>query len=415
MTRPHVLVVGAGIAGPSLAGWLTSQGWRVTLVERARSLRTGGQAVDFRGPVHRTVLERMGLWEAIHERRTRSGTQSLVDASGRSLVELPALMMSGDVELHRGDLCQLLFERTRVRVEYRFADAPTALRETAEGVDVEFERHAPQRFDLVVGADGLRSTVRSLLFGEGPECLRHHGYRVVGCTLPNTLGLRRRGVIYSEPGRGVSVTSAQDEALARALFVFTGGPLGPHERSPASARDAVSAVFAGAGWKTRQLVEGLREAEDVYFDAIGSVRLARYSRGRVVLLGDAAWGGTLGGQGTPLAMVGAYVLAGELLASPGSHQEAFSRFEARMRPYATPAQEGAKHVGGFFAPRTRPGLFLRNQLYRVLTSKPLERVFVKLVTQAAHAFELPDYGGAFSLPRHSLDGALQNDPPRSHG
>ncbi|QSQ17864.1 FAD-dependent monooxygenase [Myxococcus landrumensis] len=399
MTQPHVLIVGAGIAGPSLAGWLTGQGWRVTIVERARSLRTGGQAVDFRGPVHRTVLERMGLWEAIHERRTRLGKQTLIDASGRALVELPALMMSGDVELHRGDLCQLLFERTRESVEYRFGDAPTALCETPAGVEVEFEHHAPQRFDLVVGADGLRSNVRSLLFGKDTDCLKHHGYRVVGCTLPNALGLKQRGVIYSEPGRGVSVTSAHDEEQVRALFVFTGAPLGPHERSPASACDAVSAAFAGAGWETRRLVDGLREAEDTYFDAIGSVHLSRYSQGRVVLLGDAAWGGTLGGQGTPLAMVGAYVLAGELLASPESHADAFSRFEARMRPYATPAQDGAKRVGGFFAPRSRPGLFLRNQLYRMLTSKPLERVFEKLVTHAANAFELPDHGGGFATPR----------------
>ncbi|AGC42956.1 aromatic-ring hydroxylase [Myxococcus stipitatus DSM 14675] len=371
--------------------------------------------MDFRGPVHRKVLERMGLWEAIHERRTRLGKQSLLDASGRSVVELPALMMSGDVELHRGDLCELLFERTREAAEYRFGDAPTALRETPEGVEVEFERHAPQRFDLVVGADGLRSSVRSLLFGAAGDPLRHHGYRVVGCTLRNTLGLRQRGVIYSEPGRGVSVTSAHDEEWVRALFVFTGGPLGPHERSPDSAREAVSAVFAGAGWETRQLVAGLREADDVYFDAVGSVQLARYSQGRVVLLGDAAWGGTLGGQGTPLAMVGAFVLAGELLASPDSPQEAFARFEARMRPYATPAQDGAKRVGGFFAPRTRFGLLLRNRLYRMLTSKPLERVFEKLVTHAACAFELPEQGGAFAWPRHRLGGDFPDAPSRRHG
>ncbi|TSC25300.1 FAD-dependent monooxygenase [Corallococcus sp. Z5C101001] len=399
MARPHVLIVGAGIAGPSLAGWLAGQGWRVTVVERAHSLRTGGQAVDFRGPVHRSVLERMGLWEAIHDRRTRLGTQALIDAKGRTRVELPPLMMSGDVELQRGDLCQLLFERTRETVEYRFGDAPTSLHETPGGVEVAFEQHTPQRFDLVVGADGLRSNVRSLLFGGAHDCLMHHGYRVAGCTLPNVLGLRQRGVIYSEPGRGVSVTSARDAEQSRALFVFTGAPLGPRERSPTAAREAVSAAFAGAGWKTRQLVDGLLEAEDVYFDDVGSVRLERYWQGRVVLLGDAAWGGTLGGQGTPLAVVGAYVLAGELSASPDAHSAAFARFEARMRPYATPAQDGAKRVGGFFAPRTRPGLFLRNQFYRMLTAKPLERVFERLVTHAANAFELPEYGGAFATPR----------------
>ncbi|WP_223641947.1 FAD-dependent oxidoreductase [Corallococcus sp. EGB] len=391
MTRPHVLIAGAGIAGPSLAWWLTRRGWRVTVIERARALRTGGQAVDFRGPVHRAVLERMGLWEAIHERRTRLGTQSFVDATGRTLAELPALMMSGDVEIQRGDLCQLLHERTREQAEYRFGDSATALHETPEGVEVEFEHHAPQRFDLVVGADGLRSNVRSRVFGEVKGHMKHHGFRVVGCTLPNVLGLRQRGVIYSEPGRGVCITSARADDEARALFVFSGAPLGLQERSPAVAREAVSAAFAGAGWRTARLLESLREAEDLYFDAVSSVRLPRYSHGRVVLLGDAAWGGTLGGQGTPMAMVGAYVLAGELLTHPGAHTRAFARFEARLRPYAMKCQAGASHVGGFFAPRTRASLFLRNHLYRLLATKPLERVFEKLVTRAATGFVLPEY------------------------
>ncbi|RKH00340.1 FAD-dependent oxidoreductase [Corallococcus carmarthensis] len=391
MTHPHVLVAGAGIAGPSLAWWLSRRGWRVTVVERARELRTGGQAVDFRGPVHRAVLEGMGLWEAIHERRTRLGAQAFVDATGRTVAELPALMMSGDVELQRGDLCQLLFERTRGQVEYRFGDSPTAFHETPEGVEVTFEQHASQRFDLVVGADGLRSNVRSRVFGENESHLKHHGFRVVGCTLPNMLGLRQRGVIYSEPGRGVCVTSARAEDEARALFVFTGAPLAAQERSLDAAREAVSTAFAGAGWRTARLVEALRGAEDLYFDAISSVRLPHYSRGRVVLLGDAAWGGTLGGQGTPMAMVGAYVLAGELLATPGEHAQAFARFEARLRPYAMKCQGGASHVGGFFAPRTRAGLFLRNHIYGLLTTKPLERVFEKLVTHAATGFVLPDY------------------------
>ncbi len=374
--RRRALISGAGIAGPALAYWLVRAGWEVTVVERARALREGGQAVDFRGPVHRDVLERMGMWGPIHDHQTRLGAHDLIDRHGATRATLPAMMMSGDVEILRGDLVRLLCERTRADVDYRFGDSIARI---ADDGTVDFVGGTRARYDIVVGADGLRSHTRDLAFSD--TTLRYHGHRVVGCTIPNVLGLVERGVTYSEPGRGVSVASARDPDEARLLFVY---------RAPREQPLALADAFAGAGWEVPRLLAEAARAGDVYADEISTVHAPRYARGRVALLGDAAHGGTLGGQGTSVAIIGAYILAGELATAP-DHATAFARYEARLRPYATRCQRGATHVGPFFAPRTRAGIWLRDRIYGALASRPLEKLFERLVTGAATGIALPSY------------------------
>ena len=376
------LIAGAGIAGPSLAYWLSRTGWTVTVVERAPALREGGQAVDFRGPVHRRVLEGMDLWQPIHDRQTRLGSHELLGRDGRPRVVLPAMMMSGDVEILRGDLVRLLYERTSPRVAYRFGDAIVAI---ADDGTVELERGPTARYDLVVAADGLRSHTRGLVFDD--VTMRHHGYRVAGCTIPNVLDLANRGVTYSRPGRGISVASARDPAEARLLFVHRAPPLATRDRD-VIVRELADA-FAGTGWAVPRLLDEAVRATDLYVDDVSTVHAPRFACRNVVLLGDAAHGGTLGGQGTSVAMVGAYILASELATSPDDLPAAFARYEQRLRPYATRCQKGAARVGGFFAPRTRPGLWMRDAMYRALTTWPLDAVFERLVTGAANDLALP--------------------------
>jgi len=209
--------------------------------------------------------------------------------------------------------------------------------------------------------------------------------------LPNVLGLNRKGLIYSEPGRGVCVTSAREPDVARALFVLASPPIAFDRRDVAAQKRLVTAAFATMGWKVPRLLDALQAAPDLYFDAVARVDLDRVSKGRVVLVGDAAFGGTLGGQGTGAAIIGAYVLAGELAAAHGDHGAAFARYEARVRRYATRCQRGASHAGPFFAPRSPARLWFRNKMYGVLASPRLEGILHALVTGAADGIVLEDY------------------------
>ncbi len=327
----------------------------------------------------------------------------LLDRHGRRMITLPAVMMSGDVEIRRGDLSRLIYERTADSVCYRFGDEIIAMAEGDMGVAVRFRSGDSRAYDLVVGADGLHSRVRALAFGDESRFLVHHGYRVATFSLPDVLAVRDRAYTYTVPSRAVTVRS-EGNARARASFIFAGAAVGDERLDAKRARALVRDAFRGVGWEVPRILAHLDEADDLYVDQIGSISIDRYSSGRIVLLGDAAYGGTLGGQGTPLAIVGAYVLAGELVQAQGDVCAALARYEALMRPYATKGQQGAKNVGPFFAPRTRHGLALRNLFYRVMTSRLFIHQFEKMVKASASDFELPRYAQLASSETASVRG-----------
>jgi 2-polyprenyl-6-methoxyphenol hydroxylase-like FAD-dependent oxidoreductase len=409
MNKVRVLISGAGVAGPALAYWLTRWGYETVVVERAPSLREGGQAVDFRGPVHRAVLERMGIWDAIHERRTTPGALLLVDRDDGVRATLPESMLSGDVEILRGDLCNILHERTHGATDYRFGDRIVGIDDRGDSVAVEFARAPAESFDFVVGADGLHSGVRALAMADEADVVRHHGYRVASFATPNLLGRLGGASSFCEPGRGACLT-ATSATKGRALLVSTGGPVTGDERDPREQKRAIAERFAGMGWNVPQVLAYLRDAPDLYVDAIATVHLGQYSKGRVALLGDAAWGGTLGGQGTSLAIVGAYVFAHELARSRlgDDPKPAFARYEEKMRPYAAGCQKGATRTGQFLAPGTRFGVWMRDVVYGALTSRLLGGTFERIVRSAASDFDLPDYDALPPVPPSSLSTRLRS-------
>ncbi|MEU9391519.1 FAD-dependent monooxygenase [Streptomyces sp. NPDC048324] len=387
-----VLISGASVAGPALALNLARFGARVTVVEKAPELRGGGFAVDFRGHVHRRVLTSMGIWDEIHARQTHMGRQIVVDADGNPRVDLPAELMSGDVEIFRGDLARIMYERTRDDVEYVFGDSIAALDEDPRGVDVTFERGAPRRFDLVVGADGLHSRTRRLVFGDESRHLRFLDHYVAGFDAPNHLGLDRTGRVYSEPGRALVLANYDgDPDRCHALLVFRSGELRYDRRDVTAVKRILVERFSGMGWEAPAALKALEQADDPYFDAIAQIHVDRLAKGRVALLGDAGYGATMGGMGTGVAIVGAYVLAGELALADGDFRTAFAEYESRVRDFAKGCQKISGNAGPFFAPPTERRIRSRDRMYRILASRPLARFFKRMTEKAATGITLRDY------------------------
>jgi 2-polyprenyl-6-methoxyphenol hydroxylase-like FAD-dependent oxidoreductase len=398
MTGKTILISGASIAGPALAYWLRHFGFRPTVVERASAPRPGGQAVDIRGAAI-DVAQRMGLLAEIRANDTDMRGMSYVDENGKRIAALDAafgVIDERDVEISRGTLTDILHRATRQDVEYVFDDSITAITEDADGVQVRFERGAPRRFDLVLGADGLHSNVRSLVFGDESQFIKHLGLYLAIFSLPNTTHLDHWQQVHATPGRVATLSSSRERDQARAVFFFASDPLSYDHRDTATQRRLLAEAFAGVGWEVPRLLAALPDAPDFYFDSCSQIRMESPHRRRVALVGDAGYGASaLSGQGTSLALVGAYVLAGELASADGAHEVAFARYEQRMREFIRANQDLAVGNAQRFAPTTRNAIRLQNISLRMLRYLPLQGVIMKMMTrgvaEAANAITIPDY------------------------
>ncbi|GAA0316631.1 FAD-dependent monooxygenase [Streptomyces polychromogenes] len=400
MANQEILISGAGIAGPALAYWLRRAGFAVTVVERAPQPRPGGQTVDLRG-AGRTVIERMDLMGRARELSVDQRGLALVDSSGRTTARVPADAFGGEgivseIEILRGDLARLLYEATLPDTEYLFDDTVTGIAQAAggDGVTVTFEKAAPRRFALVVGADGPHSAVRALAFGPEHDLVRPLGlYTAWFTAVDHGLDLDGWYLMHNAPG-GL-VASARPGRLPgeiKAGFSFRSPPLAYDRRDPDAGRELVARRFAGVGWEAPRLLRAMRTAPDFFLDSMGQVRLDGWTRGRVALLGDAGYCATpLTGLGTSLALVGAYVLAGELAAAGGDHTVAFPRYDEVMRPYVTRAQELPPGGAAGYAPSGRLGIRLRDLSMRSMTRWPMRPLLAAQFAKAGD-IELADYG-----------------------
>ncbi|MEU0791602.1 FAD-dependent monooxygenase [Amycolatopsis sp. NPDC005961] len=403
MTK-SILISGASIGGPALAFWLHRHGFRTTVVERAPSPREGGYKVDIRG-VAVDVVRRMGLLEEAHAASTDMRGAAFVNKRGKELATLDAdtfgFRHGDDTEILRGDLAKILYIATRDDTEYVFGDWITGLDERADGVHVTFAHGAPRRFDLVVGADGLHSGVRALAFGPEEDFLRRFDAYISISTVPNTFELDRWELLHSAAaGKMVNVYSTARADDAKAAFWFTAPPLKYDRRDVDGQKDLVADRFAGLGWEIPALLAAMREAGDFYFDPVCQIVMDHLSAGRVTLLGDAGYcASPASGQGTSLALVGAYVLAGELAAASGDHTVAFARYESEMRPYIEKNQALAKTALRGIIPRSRAFAWFNTRMIRLMPYLPgRNRVLEQMarpIREAANALVLKDYAGAY--------------------
>jgi 2-polyprenyl-6-methoxyphenol hydroxylase-like FAD-dependent oxidoreductase len=391
-----VLISGAGVAGQALAYWLRRFGFIPVVVERAPTPRDGGQSVDVRGAAIE-VARRTGILDAARAARTGTRGMSYVSSTGKRLASVDGafgVIDPEDVEIIRGDLVSILYEAAGSDIEYVFDDSIASLTEGADGVTVTFERSAPRTFHLVVGADGLHSRVRGLAFGPEAHFLSHLGLYLSVFTIPNDLELDHWQLIYVTPGKSVTVTSARGNREARAIFFFASGPLDYDYRDRGQQQGLLAAAFAGAGWEVPRLLTAMREAPDFYFDSVSQVRMDSWSAGRVALVGDAGYcPSPLSGQGSSLALVGAYVLASELRAADGDHRDAFAGYQRRLRDFVERNQQIATGNAKRFTPTSRRQIWLQNQGIRAMPYMPGKNWILsqatKGVKEAANAVTLP--------------------------
>ncbi|OEV09683.1 FAD-dependent monooxygenase [Streptomyces nanshensis] len=386
-----VLISGGGIAGPALAYWLSRHGFAVTLVEKADARRDGGYPIDVRGTAL-DVVRRMGILPRLRDAHIDLRRMTFLDQDGGEVASIAPHAVTGsadgrDLEVRRGDLTRALHSAARDDVEFLFDDSIEALRQSGHGVDVVFRGGGRRTFDIVIGADGLHSRTRELVFGPEERFHRYLGYCFAGFTMRNTFGLLRETVLWNAPGRAAALYSVGDEDEVHAFLNFAHAepPYGAF-RDPEAQRDLVAAVFADAGWEVPGMLAALHEADDLYFDAVSQIRMPRWSDGRVALVGDAAYAPSfLTGQGTSLALVGAYMLAGSLAGR--DHAAGFAAYEQDTREFVTLNQDQVGEGDAALFPTTARALEERNAMLRGLEALPHEE------GRPAHsALVLPQFG-----------------------
>ena len=396
MNGKTVLISRIGIGGPTLAFWLKAAGFSPTLVERSPALRTGGYVIDFWGLGY-DIAERMGLSSDIDRIGYHMRELRMVDGRGNRVAGFGTAVFSEltggrYVTLGRSDLSRLIVDKIKDTCEILFGDEIESLRDQSNGVDVRLKRGGDRRFDLVIGADGLHSNVRRLVFGSQDRFEKKLGYMVAAFEVK---GYSPRDeevyVVYGKPGRQLGRFALHND---RTLFllVFAGNFDTSGDRLDLAAQKAILRErFDDGNWECGRILDELDRTQELYFDRVSQIVMDTWSSGRVALVGDAAFCiSLLGGQGSALAMTAAYVLAGELSKSEGRHKDAFRSYEELLRTYITAKQRSAERFAGFFAPKTKLGLILRKQVIRAFRIPGLARYAIG--KDVIDKLQLPDYG-----------------------
>ncbi|KAI9696998.1 MAG: hypothetical protein M1836_004959 [Candelina mexicana] len=413
MSNLRVLISGASVAGPALAYWLVRAGCKVTVVERARTLRSEGQGLDVRDTA-RDVIKRMGIFDRMLDRSSKEEGLRIVDDNNRDLASF-GVDTSGkgesatcDIEILRGELAGILFDITKDDVTYIFGDTIESLEETDKEVNVKYANGTPTAaFDLVVAADGLGSKTRSLAFGNGASRVRSLNSYVSYFSIPKgdtdtmwsrvhwVKGGRNMALRPDNQGRTrVFVTQTaydnKDPRLARLHKASKEGV-------PAQ-KILVQELFQDAGWEIERILKGMQESDDFYMQHVAQIRMDRWSIGRVAVIGDAGYAPSpFSGMGTSIAFIGAYVLAGEISRQPDNIPAALESYERVLRPYVESVQHLLPGIPWIVNPQSAWGVkVFENVIWSlgVLSASGIITLIAKLakyVALSGNEFGLPDY------------------------
>jgi 2-polyprenyl-6-methoxyphenol hydroxylase-like FAD-dependent oxidoreductase len=401
-----VLISGASIAGPTLAFWLTRADFTVTVVERSDTLRLGGQNIDISGPAQQ-VVQKMGIEAAIRAANTGEVGLQFVGPDNQPKASFPkdkALTWTQELEIIRGDLVQILYNSTKKDVTYQFGDWIEALDQHSNGVNVTFASGTTETFELVIIAEGTHSSTRKLVFGKEPV-FEYVGLYMAYLTIPRHKSDNKWWRWYNAANSRVLMLRPDNHGTMRASVAFLETEKGYEKLSPEQQKKLLKTKLSGAGWEADRISEAIDSSDDVYLDKIGQIKAPKWVTGRVAMIGDAAYCPTpLTGKGTTLAIVGAYLLAGEL-SRHGNHEDAFASYEKRMRPYVEEVQKLPPGIPWIVYPKTSFGVSVLNTFVAIFASKPVQKLVSlftpKSKTNSKQEIDLPDFKWRSSKLEHS--------------
>jgi len=381
MDNKNILISGAGIAGTTLAFWLKKFGFNPAIIENSPELRKGGHAIDFMGAGF-DVAEKMKIIPALKEVDINFSKLVFVDSNNKergsmNYQKIKNFLNGRAFTLFRSDLAKIIYQNIGEGVEIIFGDTIAKIDQTEKEVTVTFQSGKTRNFDLLVGADGLHSNVRKLVFGNELQFEKYYGYYTSSFTIDNFSLGNNAFSMYNVPYKQVAVFS-KDGNKTTTFFIFASPEkLSYQHHDIAKQKQILKSEFENSDWKCPELLSKIDSTTDFYFDSVSQIKMENWYKGRIALVGDAGYcPSLLSGKGSTLAMVGAYILAGELKQATGNYKTAFEQYEILFKPFMEKKQKSARSFAKSFIPKSNFGIWLRNKIFKLMSVSIISKLFL---------------------------------------
>lgn len=375
----RVLISGGGIAGLTLAYWLHHYRIAVVVIEQQEQMHQGGYGLDFYGTGY-DVAEHMGILDTLRQQQVPVEAVTYITTHGKLIASLDTRlmfkMMHGRyMALMHSTLEDTLYQTIAARLEIRYGTSITAVEAGKDEVAVTFNDGTMGTFDVLIGADGVHSQTRRLVFGQDRLYSHSLGYNFACSLLPDRYGIGHVRKNYVEPGRLTVAYNTNNEGEIGAMFIYKtsdGGPIPRQQRLP-----LLREVFAGMGWITQSLLDDIADPQEIFMDTMIQIQMPAWSQGRVALIGDACGSPTpMSGQGASMAVGGAYTLA-RALHEERDYTAAFLRYEDLLRPFVQKRQKNARMNIRAFLQDSKPALVAQQLLMRLLIREAFSGLLIR--------------------------------------